>query len=434
MSRIVLALILIFLIFLIQGLLLSLRPELNIRYRLFGAIYLCVCLLIIVKGNIRVGIQSVCDPKDNSLTTQSGITAPDLNKTVRDIVEPIFYSMGQVGLVVVTRAGEQEDITSFGRTAIYADQSPKNDTLFEIGSTSKLFTASLLAAAVEQKQLSLNTRIADLLSLPENSSEQKKKLTLEHLVTHSAGLPRMSADIFYPWVLAGTLFGQSPYTLYTIPKVKKIFWGSKIKQSSSGQIKYSNIGFGLLGVLLSEQFHTPYDQLIKKVIADPLGMADTCCCPNAYQQARCAQGYTGYYQAGSVYLVQKAKPSAFAQGLVGAGGLYSTGRDMLCFLRANMVQPANSLSFLESTHHVIFHDGNKSVGMGWFTIKLPDSEEVILFHNGLTGGFACFIGISMTHQVGLVMLGNVSRSMDEHGVAIMKKLIETHQKNNPLTK
>lgn len=432
MYKTTLAIALLFVLFLVMGLLLLATPTNSPRQRLTGALYLAACLLIAWKMHLEIGI--VADsgqPKPQSRISHPDPGDAELHQVVSASVEPRFAELGQVGLVVVTIVDGRRDITTFGETAINSGRLPATDTIFEIGSISKLFTAGMLAVAVEQGLLSLDNRVADLLQLPAAAGHQKRDITLGHLVTHTAGMPRMSYDIFRPSQLLAMLAGGNPYALYSSQKVKTLFSRTKLREPPGEQFNYSNTGFGLLGVLLAERFGVPYLRVLQDTITLPLSLADTTSELDARQQLRTAQAYRGYFRLGPLYLAQTATPSDCAEGLVGAAGLRSTGKDMLRFLAAHMnTEERSPFSFLRQTHAVLHKDKTTKVGMGWLSDQLPRSGRSIIYHDGISGGYAGYIGISDDHRIGVVLLGNVSRSMNTLALTLMDDLIAHFPEGN----
>jgi CubicO group peptidase (beta-lactamase class C family) len=415
---------LLFVVFLVQGILLTWNASGVPRFRLIGIFSFTLCLLLGLTMNMKIGIIAPSAPAPRQEDPGGNIRGDEaLHRAVVAAVAPDFKEQGQVGLVVATIVDGRQDITTFGTTAINSSISPRGNTLFEIGSITKLFTAGLLAAAIEQGEVSLDSRVVDGLGLNADPDPRQREVTLRHLATHTAGMPRMSLDIFRPSLFLATMAGGNPYAFYSAGKVKDIFSRTRLQQPPGEHFNYSNIGYGVLGLLLSERAGIPYEQLIQDKIAQSLGQHDTTCRPDAAQARRLAVGYRGYFRLGPLYLAQTAAPSDFGEGLVGAGGLRSTGQDMLRFMTAQMRNKAPSPStFLRRTHPILFSKDATKIGMGWVARELPRSRQGILFHDGISGGYASFIGISDDDRFGVVLLGNVSRSMNTLGYALLDAL------------
>jgi CubicO group peptidase (beta-lactamase class C family) len=234
----------------------------------------------------------------------------------------------------------------------------------------------------------------------------------------------MSLDVWRPTEVLSLLVGGTPYALYSTPKVKELLAGNRLLRPPGVGFSYSNLGFGVLGLVLAEGAGLPYEQLLANTITRPLGLNDTGSRLDASAAPRLAPAYRGYFRLGPLYLTQTATPANFGDGLVAAGGVYSSGRDMLRFLAANLNPEAfPGLGFLHRTHPTLYEEGETRIGMGWFVKTLPDSRQEILYHSGLTGGHASFVGIDLENRLGVVLLGNVSRPVDELGYAVLEELM-----------
>ena len=126
---------------------------------------------------------------------------------------------------------------------------PGAPPLFEIGSISKVFTGLLLAQAVERGDLGLDDRLGDVLAgKVAFSSPAVASITLRQLVTHSSCLPRLPPDFRD----AGP--PESPYRRYDRPRMWAALASLQLTQAPPCEASYSNLGFGLLGEILSERY------------------------------------------------------------------------------------------------------------------------------------------------------------------------------------
>jgi len=420
MNKVFYILLIMLAIFLCSGLYNLIVAKASFYARIVGVVYLGICLVILFKTNLSVEYieeEPFRYEQLQSLHKQPG--NKQLHELVVDSVLP--ESKKYIGIVVATIADGKTDITGFGKKSLSHPQIPRNDTLFEIGSLSKLYTASLISMAIEKNKLNLDKEVYELIDASNKFDEDKKSITIEHLVTHSSGLPRMSWDAYRPVQIWKSVSGRNPYSIYSHEKMRDIFAAVRLKDIPGSDIRYSNTGYGLLGYILSEQAKTPYEKLLHKGLGAPLDLTDTVVHLSRNQSERLAQGYQGYLRLGGLFLTQKSEPWAFAPGMVGAGGLRSTARDMLLFLKANLDQkdqaPVNRA--LKMSHNPLHESEGSRIGMGWFIGKLPESEKEFLFHSGLTGGYSSFIGFTSDYRFGVVILANTSRSLDSMGQAVL---------------
>ena len=169
------------------------------------------------------------------------------------------------------------------------------------------------------------------------------------------------------------------YQHYTEKDLLTTIRKQKAREGSDAHFRYSNAGFGVLGLILSKLREMEYDEMLKTAIAEPLGLKDTAVLLNEEQRSRLATGYRSYARLGAYYLAQRADTWNFPNCVAGAGGIRSSARDMLVFLQANMGQIRSELGpALQQSHKPLFNDEDVQIGMGWFHKKLSISNEAII--------------------------------------------------------
>ena len=179
------------------------------------------------------------------------------------------------------------------------------------------------------------------------------------------------------------------------------------------------------GMGLADLNNSDYHHLVKTVIADPLGLKDTGVFLNNHQQSRMARGYRTFFHIGRFFLAQTAENWNFPDCIAGAGGLRSTGNDMLKFLSANMGFIKTDLyPALAHSHTTIFSNKTSEVGMGWHHKPLKPSNEIMIsWHNGKTGGFSNFLGFTRDRRLGVIILSNSTRDVDGLGHKILNAFL-----------
>ncbi len=168
--------------------------------------------------------------------------------------------------------------------------------------------------------------------------------------------------------------------------------------SEPGQCyEYSNFGMGLLGHLLSRKTSQPYEELVKEVICQPLGMDNTAIHLTPQQQQHLTLGHSPDGALAVNWDFDVMAP---------AGGLRSTVEDLLIFLQAHLY-PINSPveAMLRRSQESYFTSDNQNMGLAWHIDTLP-TGQVMHWHNGETGGYVSFIGFNKILQTGIVMLSN----------------------------
>lgn len=262
---------------------------------------------------------------------------------------------------------------------IVAQQNDQNDQdsngreIYEIGSLTKVVTATLLADMVLKGEVSLDDPAEKFLPpgmrMPRGTSGP---ITLRHLATHSSGLPRLPDNLPLDDI-------RDPYAGYTEDHLLEFLGRHQLSSEPGSKFEYSNLGYGLLGYLLGRAAGSDFEYLVRERITGPLGMHDTAISLTNEQDGRFVQGHDA----------SMTTTLPWSMGiLAGAGGLRSTPSDLLIFLQA-MVDPASpigpALKIMREKQGTP-GPGKASMGLGWFLLD-TGGQAPLLFHNGGTGGF-----------------------------------------------
>jgi CubicO group peptidase (beta-lactamase class C family) len=304
-------------------------------------------------------------------------------------------------LVIAYLDGGDSEIAAFGK--LDDGKAPDADTVFEIGSITKTFTATLLALEVQSGKLKLDESAATLLPDFKIPARGGKPITLLDLAEQHSGLPRMP-DNFKP------ADPRNPYADYGTAKLKEFLSGYALPRDPGASYEYSNLGFGLLGYALARNEHADYSNLVESKILRPLGMKMSATTFTPAMRAHLAPGHS-----------EDGKPTANwdFDAVAGAGAIRSTSTDMLRYLKANMEVSSTSLTramkFAQLPRRGV---GEKDrIGLAWMT--LVGSKEGVIWHNGATGGYRSFIGFRADGRRGVVVLTNVAISADDLGFAAL---------------
>jgi CubicO group peptidase (beta-lactamase class C family) len=294
-----------------------------------------------------------------------------------------------VAIVVGLVDGADASFTAHGALAADGALVDEN-SIFEIGSITKIFTNLLLAQMVLDGKMDLDKPVADYL--PEGTKlpdYQGQAITLFDLATHSAGLPSIPPEL----ALADP---SNPYIAYTADNLAAFLAAYDLPRAPGTQFEYSNIGTTLLGQAISHVAEKPYAELVEERILTPLGMADTTLVPG--DAARFASGHD---RSGT------AVPHWDFDVFAPAGAYRSSAADMAKFIAAASGQTDTTLKpafelMLAKTRPA--GSPNMSIGLGWMILKHPGGE--IVWHNGITGGFNSFAGYDRASGKGVVVLAN----------------------------
>lgn len=331
-----------------------------------------------------------------------------LGAAVRDTVADASPRL--VGLAVAGVAAGETAHACRGR----ADEEGRpvgEDTVFEIGSVTKVFTALLLAVMAESGEVALDEPLADLypeLTLPVRG----RPVTLADLATHASGLPRLP-----PGLLRQALrHRDDPYASFSDADVARALESVRLRAEPGARVRYSNFGAGVLGQALARRAATPYDDLVRTRVCLPLGMPDTGVRRSPDQLARRAVGHD---RRG------RAVPDWNMDSLPGMGALHSTSTDLARFVAAQLdpgsTPLADAIRLTQEPRATLGRVGR--VGLAWMRTPLPRTDTQMLWHNGGTGGAFSFVGLVPEAGAGVAVLTNTARSVDGLGVSLLRRLV-----------
>ena len=287
-----------------------------------------------------------------------------------------------------------------------------HDNVFEIGSISKVFTATLLADMVVNNQLGLDDNINDYLEWPLKGGV---KITFKQLSNHTSGLPRLPTNL-----LLDSVDLENPYKDYDDLKLKQYLTQDlQLSQNPGEKSEYSNLGVGLLGYVLSEIDSTSYENLLQTKILTKYNMTGT----TSNRRLISNQLVKGLDAQGN------ETPNWDLNVLVGAGGILSSVTDLSRFALA---QFNDSDQVLALTRKPTFNlQANKAdIGLGWFIQK--KIEEDWIMHSGGTGGYRSHMVLDIANKNGVIILSNISAAhknsmnIDNLGTRLMGTLKKSH--------
>lgn len=294
--------------------------------------------------------------------------------------------------------GDRSAVQTFGK--LDNGKAPDGDTVYEIGSITKTFTATMLAQEVLSKHVTLETPVSKLLPDFTIPSRAGKPITLGDIGTQRSGLPRMPAN-FSPKDSA------NPYADYDAAMLRAFLAGYNLPRDPGASYEYSNLAFGLLGYALAQSSHTAYGNLVARQVLRPLGMAMSGTSFTDAMRAHLAPGHD-----------ENGKPASNwdLDALAGAGAVRSTANDMLRYLKANMGMSHSPLqTAMKFAQQPRADIGNGTrIGLAWMT-----TGKGVVWHNGGTGGYRSFIGFTADGRHGVVVLTNTAAEVDDLGFAVL---------------
>ncbi len=319
-----------------------------------------------------------------------------LEDRISEVARPYVDSGVLMGVVIGVIDGKEQVISGLGRLSDKRSASPDGDTIFEIGSITKVFTGVMLASLVEEGLVTLDEPVQALLPrgviVPARATDEgSKKITLVDLSTHTSGLPRMPSNFNPP-------DAKRPYLHYTSEALYAFLSAHMLRRLPGDSYEYSNLAAGLLGHALGLRAKQTYTAMLRSRITRPLGISFTHLEVPQVAEANVAPPHT----ADGI----PTEPWDFAT-LTGAGAIRSNVNDMLVFARANLAPDdsplGKALKLAQRIHWKPKTAGAPSMGLGWHA-----GAGAQRWHNGQTGGYHSFVSIDPGKQRAIVLLSNTS--------------------------
>ena len=306
-----------------------------------------------------------------------------------------------------THAGITIGIVQHGVRRIFTYGAAKPDSVFEIGSISKTFTATILAQMVQQGEVRLDEPVRELLPPGTLAKPAGAEITLLDLSKQHSGLPRMPTN-FRPADPA------NPYADYDARRLYAFMAQQGVALPPDAPFVYSNLGVGLLGQALSVRAGMTYPELLRTEVTDPLGMQDTAIALTPAMKARFLQGYADNHTPAHAWDLD---------ALAGAGGIRSTASDMLTYLEAQVhpdklptgatvTRNGKTLpAAIVQTHELHAEAGpGMHIALNWF--RFDNSGNY--WHNGGTGGYSSYATFNLERDFAVIVLCNTAPG--EHSI------------------
>ena len=308
-----------------------------------------------------------------------------------------------VGVIERQSGSDRRRIISYGHRSAGDSRPLDADTVFEIASVTKVFTALFLADMVDKNEVALSDPASKHLpdiKLPERNG---RSITLIDLATHTSGLPFMPAD--------APPLNEPTAAKYSADDLKRYLATCQLTRDIGSEWDYSNIGYWVLSEALaaragkgnasSARTASPAGTVIRQRILIPLKMTDTDFELSARMRQKLAPGHDNALQparAVSAMPIYSIMPAG--------GGLYSTANDLLTFLSECMgyqSSPLASAMKIALGVHRPVNPGNEQA-LGWNIYG--KNEDQIIFRDGSSFGYASAIAYDPKSRAGVVVLTN----------------------------
>jgi len=349
-------------------------------------------------------VKAVADK--NYFVPSSNPRQTELDKRIDSVARQYINKINTVGLSIGILKDGRITTYGYGETAKDNKQLPTAKTIFEIGSITKTFTATLLAWYVNEKKLSLSDPITKYLPDSVAANPAIQSITVQMLSNHTSGLPGLPDNL----VLNGP-DSLNPYKYYS----KNLMYSwlkACTPQSKPGETyAYSNLAVALLGNILEDVTHKSYEQMVREIICKPLNMQNT------------VQDLTAAQKKDFIHVYNEEGSNTPAWDFVAfapAGALHSTVSDLLLYAQAGMKNGNDKLSKAMSLTHKLTYDKTPKVALGWHIMET--ANQPIYWHNGGTYGSGSYLAFQPSKQIAVVVLSNSAESVDPIALSILRIL------------
>ncbi|WP_433769847.1 class C beta-lactamase [Pseudomonas putida] len=326
-------------------------------------------------------------------------------------MKPVMQQQQIPGVAIAITVKGQPHYFNYGIASKETGNAVSENTLFEIGSVSKTFTATLAAYAQASGKLDLSAKASQILPALRGSAFDN--ISVLQLGTYTpGGLPLQFPDEF-----------DAP------DKMLGYFQHWKPTYAPGSHRQYSNPSLGLFGYLAAQSLGTPFDEAMENTLLPKLGLKHTYLKVPQDQMGLYAQGYN-----------KDDKPVRVGPGALDseAYGVKTSAADMIRYVQANM-QPAKlekpMQQAIATTHTGYYRVGDMTQGLGWESYPYPVKLDTLLAGNsaqmayephevqwnnppqaprqdalfnktGSTGGFGAYVAYVPAKDIGIVILAN----------------------------
>jgi serine-type D-Ala-D-Ala carboxypeptidase/endopeptidase len=308
------------------------------------------------------------------------------------------------GLSIGVLKDEHSFLYNYGTVRMGEKGAPSSDTLFAIASISKTFTGTLLAQAVLEHRVRFDDDVRKYLegAYP-NLEFEGHPIELQFLVNHNSGLPFNLPDIPE---------NRPPFSTTVSPTIRQMLndysrqdflrdlHSVQLNAVPGQRFSYSNAAAVLLSIVLERVYQMPYEEIVKRKIAGPLGMQGTTISLSSAQKVRLAEGYD---EKGTVV----GYPPEI---MLGAAGLKSSAADLLKYAAWELAEQDPAVKLSHQPRFILTE--NYSLGLNWQIIKSEVGRRI--WQDGSAPGF---LSICMTFpelHMAVVVLSNEDDAVSSH--------------------
>ena len=337
-----------------------------------------------------IALNSVTEARTVQAFTSDAAMPPVDAARLEAVLDDDFAQVRRTGPLAAGAGGALAiGISQRGVSRVLTYGAATRESIFEIGSVTKVFTALALARMADEGLVRLEQPLRRLVLTTRLAEPVGPEITLLDLATHHSGLPPL------PWNLRPR-DPANPYADYDVTQLYRFLEPRGVGRDSSEPFVYSNLGYGLLAHALTLRADTDYPTLIAQSVTGPLGLRDTVVRLSSGQASRFLQGYNDRRRP-----VRPWDTGVFA----GAGALRSTVPDLLAWLDANL-HPERFPEMrraIELSHQIHApRSADRSMALGWMVDKASGAFQ----HGGAVAGFTSDVYFNPREDLALAVLSN----------------------------
>ncbi len=333
-------------------------------------------------------------------------TVPDHYSELDSVLNTLHEYQMLNGVVLFAVGDEIVYNKAFGKANFEWNIPNTTETRFQIASITKTFTAYLTILLAEEGLLNLDDVITD--HLPDYPSETGNRITIEHLLEQSSGIPDYLNDPEF--LRKEALLEHEPSGII------EYFADRGLEFEPGTDWNYGNSGYYLLGLIAQKVTGMPYSDIMESYVTEPLNLDDTGCAKSSSIIERLATGYVrnpiGYER------------SPFIHSSVGfsAGMMYSTATDLFRWSRTLFNGQHNESKYLERMVSRQIEDYGYGIFMG--EQRIGDQTEFVISSFGNMPGYSSHLAYFEDKDYTLIILDNTQQCTNSIYFSIRELLFE----------
>ena len=314
-----------------------------------------------------------------------------------------YHALGRFnGSALVLSKGKIILQSGYGYQDVDAKILHNPQTIFQLGSVTKQFTAAIILKLAEQGKLKLTDKLSRFYPTFINGDS----ITIHHLLSHTSGVFNYTDD---------REFMENEITKpVTKERMFALFYKKALDFSPGSGFKYSNSGYYILGAVIQKVEDKPYEEVVREMIFRPIGMVHSGFDFVHLSDKNKATGYVSFNDEE----IQKDRQVDSSVSFSG-GSIYSTAGDLLNWHNALMNNKVLSRKSLKKAF-TVYKEG---FGYGWVVDSVAGKEAV--YHNGSIMGFTSNIYRVESDNTCIILLNNMGNpQIDEITNAIVSILYD----------